>query len=180
MTLKFCLLVQIFIQFYSLIYDYHSVTRVHSFLRLRKKWSDALMNRREYLDTEVRKIMEKREPNVADLEKQNELLDQWAMLQWQRAAVLQPKAASGVPGAPTSWRQLPGFEARVPVVFLDLNDDLLTPCDDDPVEAVKAGAVFGEKEETMIRLPIIKREEHIVSYIPCMYYIYNNMYKTVL
>ena len=33
--------------------------------RLRKKWSDALMNRREYLDTEVRKIMEKREPNVA-------------------------------------------------------------------------------------------------------------------
>ena len=71
--------------------------------RLRLKWSDALMNRREYLDTEVRKMMDRREQSVADLEKQNELLDQWAMLQWQRAAVLQPKGGSGVPGAPSNW-----------------------------------------------------------------------------
>lgn len=71
--------------------------------RLRLKWSDALMNRREYLDTEVRKMMDKREQSVADLEKQNELLDQWAMLQWQRVAVLQPKGGSGVPGAPSNW-----------------------------------------------------------------------------
>ncbi len=71
--------------------------------RLRVKWSDALMNRREYLDTEVRKMMDKRDQSVADLEKQNELLDQWAMLQWQRAAVLQPKVGSGVPGAPSNW-----------------------------------------------------------------------------
>lgn len=71
--------------------------------RLRLKWSDALLNRREYLDTEVRKMMDKREQSVADLEKQNELLDQWAMLQWQRAAVLQPKGGSGVPGAPSNW-----------------------------------------------------------------------------
>ena len=61
------------------------------------------MNRRDYLDTEVRKLMEKKEPSVSDLEKQNELLDQWAMLQWQRQAVLQPKPGSGVPGAPTNW-----------------------------------------------------------------------------
>ena len=71
--------------------------------RLRTKWSEALMNRRDYLDSEVRKLMEKRDQTVADLERQNELLDQWAMLQWQRAAVLQPKAGSGVPGAPTNW-----------------------------------------------------------------------------
>ena len=71
--------------------------------QLRTKWSNALMNRREYLDTEVRKMMDKREQSVADLEKQNELLDQWAMLQWQRAAVLQPKVGSGVPGAPSNW-----------------------------------------------------------------------------
>ncbi len=120
------------------------------------------MNRREYLDTEVRKIMEKKEPNVSDLERQNELLDQWAMLQWQRAAVLQPKAGSGVPGAPTNWRLVPGFESRVPVLFLDLNDDLLTPCDDDPVGAVSTGPLFGEKEESMIDLPIIKKDEHTV------------------
>ena len=61
------------------------------------------MNRRDYLDAEVRKLMEKKEPSVTDLEKQNELLDQWAMLQWQRSAVLQPKPGSGVPGALTNW-----------------------------------------------------------------------------
>ncbi len=71
--------------------------------RLRVKWSDALLNRREFLDTEVKKMMDKREQSVADLEKQNELLDQWAMLQWQRAAVLQPKGGSGVPGSPSNW-----------------------------------------------------------------------------
>ena len=61
------------------------------------------MNRRDFLDAEVRKIMDKKEPTVAELERQNELLDQWAMLQWQRAAVLNPKAGSGVPGSPTHW-----------------------------------------------------------------------------
>ena len=71
--------------------------------RLRTKWSNALMNRREYLDAEVRKMMDKRDQSVSDLEKQNELLDQWAMLQWQRAAVLQPKPGSGVPGAVNNW-----------------------------------------------------------------------------
>ena len=36
-------------------------------------------------------------------------------------AVVQPKAGSGVPGAPTNWQLAPGMESRVPVVFLDLN-----------------------------------------------------------
>ena len=71
--------------------------------RMRTRWNEAVMNRRDYLDAEVRKLMEKKEPSVSDLEKQNELLDQWAMLQWQRQAVLQPKPGSGVPGAPTNW-----------------------------------------------------------------------------
>ena len=70
---------------------------------MRKKWNDALMNRRDFLDAEVRKLMDKKEPSVADLERQNGLLDQWAMLQWERTAVLNPKAGSGVPGSPTNW-----------------------------------------------------------------------------
>lgn len=48
---------------------------------MRTKWSDALSNRREFLDTEVRKIMEKRSRNEADSVKENELIDQWTMLQ---------------------------------------------------------------------------------------------------
>ena len=69
---------------------------------MRKKWNDALMNRSDFLDMEIRKLMDK-EPNIADLERQNGLLDQWAMLQWERTAVLNPKAGSGVPGSPTNW-----------------------------------------------------------------------------
>lgn len=62
-------------------------------------------------------------------------------------------------------RQLaPGFESKVPVLFLDLNDDLLTPCDDDPEGAVATGKLHGEKTETMINLPMITREEHIVRH----------------
>ena len=55
------------------------------------------------------------------------------------------------------------MESHVPVLFLDLNDDLLTPCDDDPVAAVTTGTLFGEKPETMIEIPIIKKEEREVS-----------------
>lgn len=61
-------------------------------------------------------------------------------------------------------RQLtPGFESKVPVLFLDLNDDLLTPCDDNPESAVATGKLFAEKEETMMNMPIITKEEHMVS-----------------
>ena len=58
------------------------------------------------------------------------------------------------------------MEEHVPVLFLDLNDDLLTPCDDDPVCAVRTGELFAEKEDTMIELPIIKRDDTQVS--PCV------------
>ena len=68
-------------------------------------------------------------------------------------------------------RQLPaGFETKVPVLFLDLNDDLLTPCDDDPEGAVATGLLHGEKPETMINLPIVAREEHIVWRLAELYY----------
>ena len=49
--------------------------------RLRNKWSDALSNRREFLDAEVRKVMEKRDRTEIDSQRENELIDQWTMLQ---------------------------------------------------------------------------------------------------
>ena len=63
---------------------------------------------------------------------------------------------------------MPGFEAKVPVLFLDLNDDLLTPCDDDPEGAVATGLLHGEEPETMINLPFITRDitgdDHMVRH----------------
>ena len=48
-------------------------------------------------------------------------MDQWTLLQWERSAVLNPRAGSGLPGAPTNWDLEPGVEERVPTLFLDLN-----------------------------------------------------------
>lgn len=61
-------------------------------------------------------------------------------------------------------RDLPsGFESGVPVLFLDLLDDLLTPCEEDPEAAVTTGVLFGEKPDTMIKLPIISSDQQGVS-----------------
>ena len=74
-------------------------------------------------------------------------------------------------------RQLvPGMEEHVPVLFLDLNDDLLTPCDDDPVCAVRTGKLFAEKEDTMIELPIIKRDDTQVRPRVCILYTCGHMH----
>ena len=71
--------------------------------RLHSKWCNAVANRREFLDSELRKLMDQKGATVTEMERQNELLDQWAMLSWQRQALLEPRAGSGLPGAPTNW-----------------------------------------------------------------------------
>ena len=55
------------------------------------------------------------------MERHEDLVDQWTLLQWERSAVLNPQAGSGLPGAPTKWDLEPGVEERVPTLFLDLN-----------------------------------------------------------
>ena len=80
-------------------------------------------------------------------------------------AVVQPKAGSGVPGAPSNWQVPPGMESKVPVIFLDLTRD---DEDDDegPVTGlISTGELLGEKPENMINLPIIKKEEHQVWWV---------------
>jgi len=61
-----------------------------------------------------------------------------------------------------SGRNLPaGFEQLIPVLFLDLTDEL-SPTDEDSEGAVQSGELFGEKPETMIALPIINSEKTTV------------------
>ena len=69
--------------------------------------------------------MEKVEKTSADTQRENKLIDQWTMLHWKRMAVVQPIAGSSIPGAPCNQlaaREVK-LEDRVPVVFLDLNND---------------------------------------------------------
>ncbi|XP_066498896.1 kinesin-like protein KIF13A isoform X2 [Hoplias malabaricus] len=93
---------------------------------LRERWSDALIKRREYLDEQIKKIINKSEKCEEDVEREARLVEQWVGLTEERNAVLVPAPGSGIPGAPAQWTPSPGMEAHIPVLFLDLNPDNLT------------------------------------------------------
>ncbi|KAM9436550.1 kinesin-like protein KIF13A [Clarias gariepinus] len=93
---------------------------------VRERWSEALIKRREYLDEQLKKIMNKSEKSEEDVEREARLVEQWVGLTEERNTVLVPAPGSGIPGAPAQWAPPSGMEAHVPVLFLDLNADNLT------------------------------------------------------
>ncbi|XP_046733692.1 kinesin-like protein KIF13A isoform X1 [Silurus meridionalis] len=93
---------------------------------VRERWSEALIKRREYLDEQLKKIMNKSEKSEEDVEREARLVEQWVGLTEERNTVLVPAPGSGIPGAPAQWVPPAGMEAHVPVLFLDLNADNLT------------------------------------------------------
>ncbi|XP_061572677.1 kinesin-like protein KIF13A isoform X3 [Cololabis saira] len=93
---------------------------------VRERWSDALIKRREYLDEQIKKIINKQEKSEEDIERESRLVEQWVGLTEERNAVLVPAPGSGIPGAPADWTPPAGMEAHIPVLFLDLNADNLT------------------------------------------------------
>ncbi|XP_076868659.1 kinesin-like protein KIF13A isoform X2 [Brachyhypopomus gauderio] len=93
---------------------------------VRERWSDALIKRREYLDEQIKKIINKSEKSEEDVEREARLVEQWVGLTEERNAVLVPAPGSGIPGAPAQGVPPPGMEAHIPVLFLDLNADHLT------------------------------------------------------
>uniref|UniRef100_A0A3P8XA26 Kinesin motor domain-containing protein n=1 Tax=Esox lucius TaxID=8010 RepID=A0A3P8XA26_ESOLU len=93
---------------------------------VRERWSEALIKRREYLDEQINKIINKQEKSEEDMEREARLVEQWVGLTEERNAVLVPSPGSGIPGAPAHWAPSAGMEAHIPVLFLDLNADHLT------------------------------------------------------
>ncbi|XP_056236714.1 kinesin-like protein KIF13A isoform X6 [Seriola aureovittata] len=93
---------------------------------VRERWSEALIKRREYLDEQIKKIINKHEKSEEDIEREARLVEQWVGLTEERNAVLVPAPGSGIPGAPADWTPPTGMEAHIPVLFLDLNADNLT------------------------------------------------------
>lgn len=88
---------------------------------LREKWSEALGRRRQYLDQQIQKLINKDEKSEEERERELSLVHQWVSLTEERNAVLVPAPGSGIPGAPASWDPPIGMEPHVPVLFLDLN-----------------------------------------------------------
>lgn len=94
---------------------------------VRGRWSDALIKRREYLDEQIKKIINKQgesnflklifcpfyvlkllpftypEKTEEDVEREARLVEQWVGLAEERNAVLVPAPGSGIPGAPADW-----------------------------------------------------------------------------
>ncbi|XP_021940962.1 kinesin-like protein KIF13A isoform X2 [Zootermopsis nevadensis] len=128
---------------------------------LREKWSDALMRRRQYLDQQIQRLINKQDKSEQDLEREQSLVDQWVSLTEERNAVLVPSAGSGIPGAPADWDPPSGMEPHVPVLFLDLNaDDLSTHQSGEEVSVTGLNSILPKEHgNKFYNLPIIRHLE---------------------
>jgi kinesin family protein 13 len=88
---------------------------------LHEKWSDALSRRREYLDDQIKRLINKRNKSKEDNEREQSLIDQWVSLTGERNAFNCPVPGSEIPIAPADWDPPPGMESHIQVIFLNLN-----------------------------------------------------------
>ncbi|KYQ58267.1 Kinesin-like protein KIF13A, partial [Trachymyrmex zeteki] len=142
---------------------------------LRDKWSDALMRRRQYLDQQIQKLINKQDKTEQDMEREQSLVDQWVSLTEERNAVLVPAAGSGIPGAPADWTPPAGMEPHIPVLFLDLNvtltkyylaDDLSTHQSGEEVSVTGLNSILPKEHgNKFYSLPIIRHLEKDVCAI---------------
>uniref|UniRef100_A0A665VJE3 Kinesin family member 13A n=1 Tax=Echeneis naucrates TaxID=173247 RepID=A0A665VJE3_ECHNA len=132
---------------------------------VRERWSEALIKRREYLDEQIKKIINKHEKSEEDIEREARLVEQWVGLTEERNAVLVPAAGSGIPGAPADWCPPAGMEAHIPVLFLDLNADNLTVNEQltGPHAAGVNSILPKEHGSQFFYLPIIRHSDEEVS-----------------
>uniref|UniRef100_A0A669BT78 Kinesin family member 13A n=1 Tax=Oreochromis niloticus TaxID=8128 RepID=A0A669BT78_ORENI len=132
---------------------------------VRERWSDALIKRREYLDEQIKKIINKQEKSEEDIEREARLVEQWVGLTEERNAVLVPAPGSGIPGAPADWTPPAGMEAHIPVLFLDLNADNLTVNEQltGPHAAGVNSILPKEHGSQFFYLPIIRHSDEEVS-----------------
>ncbi|XP_043288221.1 kinesin-like protein KIF13A isoform X4 [Venturia canescens] len=134
---------------------------------LRDKWSDALLRRRQYLDQQIQKLINKQDKTEQDMEREQSLVDQWVSLTEERNAVLVPAAGSGIPGAPADWTPPSGMELHIPVLFLDLNaDDLSTHHSGEEVSITGLNSILPKEHgHKFYSLPIIRHLEKDVCAI---------------
>ncbi|OTF71336.1 kinesin-like protein KIF13A-like protein, partial [Euroglyphus maynei] len=93
---------------------------------LNEKWSDILHKRQAYLQDQINKLINKNEIETQeDIEREHRLMKQWVNLVEERKVSKCPTPGSEIPGAPyESWEPPVGMENRIPVIFLDLNNEM--------------------------------------------------------
>ncbi|CAG2222721.1 KIF13 [Mytilus edulis] len=125
---------------------------------LRDRWSEALERRKEYLNEQIQKLINKQDKSESDADRERALMDQWVCLTEERNAVMVPSPGSGIPGAPADWDPPDDIERHTPVVFLDLNaDDLSTPSAREGLQAAGFNSILPKEQSSQFfNLPIIK------------------------
>ncbi|XP_069106121.1 kinesin-like protein KIF13A isoform X3 [Argopecten irradians] len=136
--------------------SYQEVDLTH----LRDRWSDALARRKDYLNEQLQKLINKQDKSDSDIDRERALMDQWMSLTDERNAVMVPSPGSGIPGAPaeSSSEDLEDLEEHRPVLFLDLNaDDMSTSGVKEGFQAAGVNSILvKEHASTFVNLPIIK------------------------
>uniref|UniRef100_A0A8K9UN37 Kinesin family member 13A n=1 Tax=Oncorhynchus mykiss TaxID=8022 RepID=A0A8K9UN37_ONCMY len=130
---------------------------------VRDRWSEALIKRREYLDEQINKIINKQEKSEEDMEREARLVEQWVGLTEERNAVLVPAPGSGIPGAPAHWAPSAGMEAHFPVLFLDLNGNALCSWDSSIHDSVHLNRVTSPNERIYVIIKATVQLSHPVS-----------------
>ncbi|XP_048248867.1 kinesin-like protein KIF13B isoform X7 [Haliotis rufescens] len=125
---------------------------------LRERWSDALKRRKDYLDEQIQKLINKPDKSEADSERERALIEQWVCLTEERNAVLVPAPGSSIPGAPADWDPPHDMEEHSPVLFLDLNaEDMSTPSAKEGSQAAGINSILPKEHGAQfVSLPIIK------------------------
>ncbi|ODN01520.1 Kinesin-like protein KIF13A [Orchesella cincta] len=133
---------------------------------LREKWGEALKRRREYLDAHLQELANKPEKNEEEQIREKSLVSQWLTLTEERNAVLVPTPDSGVPGAPTnsSFKPEMGMEQHMPIIFLDIAEDILSAESSPHSPPLVTGTTAGlnsllpkEHDSQFVALPMIRK-----------------------
>ncbi|XP_054157934.1 kinesin-like protein KIF13B [Oppia nitens] len=131
---------------------------------LREKWTEALARRRDYLDDQIKRLINKPNKSKEDNEREQSLIDQWVSLTEERNAVTCPVPNSEIPGAPANWEPPPGMEAHTPVIFLDLNtDDMSISSNMDQISGLNSILPKEHNGSQFFTLPIVSYCEKDVS-----------------
>ncbi|XP_070377982.1 kinesin-like protein KIF13A isoform X1 [Dermacentor albipictus] len=127
---------------------------------LRERWCDALSRRSEYLAEHLKKITDKPVKSDEDADREKSLINQWLLLTEEKNAVLAPQPGSDIPGAPANWEPPVGMENHVPVIFLDLSDDMSVPnSGENGLQVAGANSILPKEQNNsspLFNLPIVK------------------------
>ncbi|KAH6926862.1 hypothetical protein HPB50_022631 [Hyalomma asiaticum] len=127
---------------------------------LRERWCDALSRRSEYLAEHLKKITDKQGVSVRMYCFAALLLKEAVSVSQQKNAVLAPQPGSDIPGAPANWEPPVGMENHVPVIFLDLSDDMSVPnSGENGLQVAGANSILPKEQNNsspLFNLPIVK------------------------